>query len=91
MLPDTPEGRRIRGQLAGAGTSVGANYQEGNGALTKKEMRKSFGVSRKEARESLFFLKAISGKMIQVEEVEPDIKEAQEIVNIFSSIIQKIG
>lgn len=30
MLPDTPEGRRIRGQIGGAGPSVGANYEEGD-------------------------------------------------------------
>ena len=77
MLPDTPEGRRIRGQLAGAGTSVGANFEEGEGAITKKEKRRSFSYSRREARESRFFLKAISGKMIPAEEVEAAEKELQ--------------
>ncbi|MHC5039150.1 MAG: four helix bundle protein, partial [Planctomycetota bacterium] len=69
MLPDTPECRRIRGQLGGAGTAVGANYEEGDGALTKKDKRKSFVHSRKEARESRFFLRVISGKYLPVEEV----------------------
>ena len=90
MLPNTPEGLRIRGQLAGAGTSVGANYDEGQGSLTRKEKRKCFGVSRREARESRFFLKTISGKLLPAEEVAADIVEADELVKIFSSIIDKL-
>ena len=91
MLPDTPECRRIRGQLGGAGTSVGANYEEGDGALTKKEKRNAFGVSRREARESRYFLRVISGKYLPPEEVAADIVEADELVKIFSKIIDKLG
>jgi four helix bundle protein len=91
MLPDKPECQRIRGQLGGAGTSVGASYQEGNGSLTKAERRKSFSVSRKEARECKFFLEAIAGKYLNEDEIAADIREAGELVNIFSAIIDKLS
>lgn len=35
-LPDTPEGKIVRNQLAKAGTSIGANYREANRARSKK-------------------------------------------------------
>jgi four helix bundle protein len=91
MLPEKPECQRIRGQLGGAGTSVGANYQEGDGSLTKAERRKSFSVARKEARECRFFLQVISGKYVDESEVAGDIQEADELVKIFSAIIDKLS
>jgi four helix bundle protein len=91
MLPEKPECQRIRGQLGGAGTSVGANYQEGDGSLTKAERRKSFSVARKEARECKFFLQVISGKYVDESEVAGDIQEAGELVKIFSAIIDKLS
>jgi four helix bundle protein len=91
MLPEKPECQRIRGQLGGAGTSVGANYQEGDGSLTKAERRKSFSVARKEARECRFFLQVISGKYVDESEVAGDIQEAGELVKIFSAIIDKLS
>jgi four helix bundle protein len=90
-LPNTPECQRLRSQLGGAGMSVGANYEEGDGALTKAEKRKSFSVSRKEARESRFFLKVIAGRYLPEDDVAADIREAGELVNIFSSIIDKLS
>jgi len=90
-LPNASECYRLRNQLSGAGVSVAANYEEGNGALTKKEKRKSFSVSRKEAREARVILRLISGPYLPPEEVEKDIQEAGEIVKIFSTIIQKLS
>ena len=91
QLPNKPECYNIRTQLSKAGTSVGANYEEGDGELTKKAKRKCFVVSRKEARESRYWLKIISGRYLPEEEVEKDIKEADELINIFSTIIDKLS
>ena len=35
LLPNTPECNVIRKQLMASGTSVGANYEEADGAITK--------------------------------------------------------
>jgi four helix bundle protein len=48
---------RLISQLVGAATSVGANYAEADGAVSKKEFLKSIGTCRKEARETKHFLR----------------------------------
>ena len=48
---------RIISQLVGAGTSVGANYNEVDDAVSKKEFLKCIGTCKKEARESKHFLR----------------------------------
>ena len=48
---------RIVSQLVGAATSVGANYDEADDAVSKKEFLKCIGTCKKEARESKHFLR----------------------------------
>ena len=89
MLPSTPEGNRVRGQLGGAGTSVGANYEEADGSNSKKDFTNKIVIARKEARETRYWLRVISGLYVPENEVSADIREAQEIINILSSMIKK--
>jgi four helix bundle protein len=56
-IPSGPLTDRIIGQLVGAGTSVGANYDEADDAVSKKEFLKCIGTCKKEARESKHFLR----------------------------------
>jgi four helix bundle protein len=89
MLPKTPEGNRIRGQLGGSGTSIGANYEEADGSITKKDFVNKVVIALKEARETRYWLRVIKDLYIPAEKVAPDIKEAQEIINILSSMLNK--
>lgn len=89
MLPSYPECARIRGQLGGAGTSIGANYVEADGAITKKDFVNKVVIARKEAKETRFFLRTISGTYLEPELLVEDIRESEEIINILSSIINK--
>ena len=56
-VPVGPVTQRIINQLVGAGTSVGANYDEADDAVSKKEFLKCIGTCKKEARESKRFLR----------------------------------
>src|SRR5919204_511904 len=56
-IPVEPLTERIISQLVGAGTSVGANYDEADDAVSKKEFLKCIGTYKKEARESKHFLR----------------------------------
>ena len=56
-IPVGPLTDRIISQLVGAGTSVGANYDEADDAVSKKEFLKCIGTCKKEARESKHFLR----------------------------------
>jgi four helix bundle protein len=78
-------------QLIRSSASIGANYREANDALGKKDFSFRIRISRKEAKESTFFLKL----MKEVEntgyetELERLIRESIELTKIFSAIIEK--
>jgi four helix bundle protein len=90
-LPKIPECEGIRRQLADSGTSIGANFEEADGALSKKDFINKVGISRKEAKETRFWLRIISGLFIEEKSIQSDIKESEEIINILSSILRKSG
>ena len=78
-------------QLIKASGSVGANYIEANEALSKKDFRMRIKISRKEAKESRFWLRLVDtfkDKELEVER-EDLIQESTELMNIFGSILQK--
>jgi four helix bundle protein len=78
-------------QIIRSAGSVGANYIEANEALSKKDFLMRIKISRKEAKESAYWLRL----MIETNDskFERDnhllLKEALEIKKIFSSIIEK--
>ena len=90
-LPRIPECENVRRQLAAAGTSIGANFEEADGALTKKDFVNKTGISRKEAKETRFWLKAIDGTFIKEGDLAFNIRESEEIINILSSILINCG
>lgn len=59
-VPMGPRTNRLIDQLTGSGTSVGANYCEADDAVSKKEFAHLIGISRKEAREAMFFIRMIA-------------------------------
>jgi four helix bundle protein len=87
MIPQDAVTNRIVSQLAGAATSVGANYVEADDAVFKKGFLKSIGTCRKEARETKHFLQMI---VRAVPELKPQARtlwlEAKELHLIFSRI-----
>lgn len=89
-LPPTTEAGVARQQLAKAGTSVGANVEEADGAATKADRRKSLVVARKECRETRFWLRLIERKRGSEVNVSHDIAEAVELTRIPSTIIEKL-
>ena len=91
MLPRIPECDGIRRQLSKAGTSIGANYEEADGALTKKDFVNKVGISRKEAKEVRFWLRSIDGVFCRESVLAADMREAEEIINILSSILINCG
>jgi four helix bundle protein len=56
-IPVIPVTERIISQLVDAATTVGANYDEADDAVSKKEFLKCVRTCKKEARESKHFLR----------------------------------
>ncbi len=93
QLPKSIANTEDSKQVIRASGSVGANYREANEALSKKDFLMRMKISRKEAKESQFWLRLIKetndvSKEIGLE-AERLIQEALELKKIFSSIIDK--
>src|SRR5436305_13173915 len=71
--------------------SVGANYIEANEALSKKDFVMRIKISRKESKESRYWLRLIdTGEDERLAaECQDMIREATELMKIFGAILQK--
>ena len=80
--------RPLIGQLVDAGTSVGANYMEADGAESKKDFRHKIAICKKEAKETKHWLRMIrKANPHRAVECHKLWQEAHELTLIFSSII----
>lgn len=59
-LPATIVGRRIGDQLLRSGTSVGANFEEAQGAESKNDFVHKLQIALKELRESNYWLRLLA-------------------------------
>ena len=92
-LPRTTVSIKYGGQVISSSGSIGANLEEANGTATKKDFINKLVVSRKEARETVHWLRLIKGVELakdeaQKKELEWLIGESKELVLIISSIIR---
>jgi four helix bundle protein len=81
---------RLFGQVVVSAGSIGANYREANDALGKKDFLLRLKISRKEAKETIHWLELIleaNNEAVLV--IKTLIKEARELKNILSAIIEK--
>jgi four helix bundle protein len=84
-LPNTVQGRTVGGQLARAGTSVGANYRAACRGRSKAEFVAKLGIVIEEADESGFWLELIiEGELLRAELVQPLLDEANELTSIMT-------
>lgn len=58
-LPETPEYKIIRYQLAKSSTSSGANYEESQAGSSKADFNNKVRISLREMRESNYWLRII--------------------------------
>lgn len=89
-LPSGPVNSPLVSQLVRAATSIGANYMEADVAESKKDFLHKIGICKKEAKESLHWLRMIAAANTEkAEECRILWKEAHELVLIFSAIGRK--
>lgn len=79
-------------QLIRSSGSIGANYIEVNESLSKNDFLMRVKISRKGAKESIYWLRLISKteQNINQDDVHKLINEATELLKILSSIIDKV-
>ena len=90
-LPKTIGNTEDGKQLARSSGSVGANYIEANESLSKKDFVVRIKISRKEAKESNYWLTLVDiNNSPELEgERQALLKEATELMMIFSAIMRK--
>jgi len=88
-IPVTPVTRNMITQLVNAATSVGANYQEADDGVSRKDFRNRIGFCKKEAKETKFWLRMIA-KAVEDKRTDarPLWQEANELALIFVTIFR---
>ena len=90
IIPNTIETIEYKKQFIRSTGSVGANYREANEAISKKDFLHRLRISRKESKESKYWLELLlHGNQNFSQDIQPLIQESFELVKIFSSIIDK--
>jgi four helix bundle protein len=89
-LPRTVSNYEDVKQLVRASGSVGANYIEANESLSKKDFRLRIRISRKEAKECIYWLRLVDiGTEPALErERESWVQEGTEIMKILAAILR---
>ena len=89
-LPKDAINRELISQLIRASGSVGANYREANDALSKKDFAYRMRISRKEAKETYYWLQLVLEANPEFGlTIEKCLDEADELKKILSAIIEK--
>jgi len=87
-LPKDPINSQLISQIIRAGTSIGANYMEADGAESKKDFRHKISICKKESKETKHWLRMIvKANPNRRDECQKLSREAEELTLIFSSIL----
>lgn len=86
-LPKTPAGFALASQLIRSGTSIGANIQEAQSAMSKKDFIHSIQISLKEARETKFWIELITeSSIVSASKTKLLINESDQLIRILTII-----
>lgn len=84
--------RPLISQIVRSATSIGANYMEAEGASSKKDFKNKIHICKKEAQETVHWLRMFEKALItQKEPLQSLRKEAAELTLIFGKIISTMN
>ncbi|PYR79713.1 MAG: four helix bundle protein [Acidobacteria bacterium] len=82
-----PIGRRLSYQILDAGTSVGSNVEEADGASSHKDFIAKNRIALKEAKETRFRLRVCQRTRLLSPEFDSVVLESDELVRIIGKIV----
>lgn len=88
-LPRNISNIEIVKQLVRSSGSVGANYIEASESLSRKDFLMRIKICRKEAKESVYWLRLLTCLAEQETERDALVMEGIELTKIFGSIVEK--
>jgi len=90
-LPKTTEAQVLGKQVLRSGTSVGAHYREGHRAKSDADVVNKFEGLLQELDETDYWLDLlVKAGIVPAQTLEPLIKETNELIAIFVTIVTKI-
>lgn len=89
QLPQTISHKENGKQLVRSAGSVGANYIEANESLSKKDFAMRVKISKKETKESRYWLMLTEPQKNHEEEKNSLIRETVELMKILGAILEK--
>jgi four helix bundle protein len=75
-------------QLLRSGTSIGANVEEAEGAISKREFAAKMSIALKEARETRYWIRLIEHTKIVEIETQLLLQEIGEIIRMLTAIVK---
>lgn len=88
-LPKTPAGFALASQVIRSGTSIGANIQEAQSAISKKDFIHCVQISLKEARETKFWIELITeSALISGSKTKLLLDESDQLIGILTTIVK---
>ena len=82
----------VKYQLAKSGTSIGANYEEAGGAVSKDDFKYKISICFKEAKETNYWLRIIKAAEIsQAKKLDYLIEESNELKKIFAKSVKTMS
>ena len=91
QLPKTTSNIEDLKQLSRSSGSIAANYIEANESISKKDFIHRIKICRKESKETILWLKLVdvNNNLFLESKITELIREATELMKIFSSIMRK--
>ncbi len=90
-LPRNQVSKILSDQLLRSVTSIGANVEEAYAGLSRKDFIHSMNISRKEARETKYWIRLIiDSDLVDKGKVEELLLENEEIIKILTSIFKTL-
>ena len=90
-LPKTSEAQVLGKQVLRSGTSIGANYREGHRAKSDSDIVNKFESVLQELDETDYWLDLlVRSGILSAQKAEALIKETNELIAIFTTIVTKI-
>lgn len=89
-LPKNTVNFKLVDQCIRSGTSIGANYREANETDSKKDFKNRIRISKKEAKETIYWLELLIYANPELEmEISHLLEESKELMKILASIYEK--
>ncbi len=86
-IPNNVIGRNISYQLSKSCTSFGANLEEADSAYSTKEFTSFVNISKRELKESVYWMKIL--KFRKIVDIEKNIEiESEELIKVLFSIVK---